>query len=97
VSEDEKMCAQFGAQETRRSKRNRRELTLVVSCIIHPIRAPWLYPNTLSDNVKDALRGERPSSRETNQASVHEWYLNTLKEWFRKDTRKTQKDHMVVE
>jgi hypothetical protein len=52
----------------------------------------------LFDNkMKDALRNERLSSQETHPASVHEWYCNTLKEWFRKATRKGQRDHMVVE
>jgi hypothetical protein len=92
-----KRCAHLGAQETRRSKRKRRELAFVVSCIILPIHAPWLYPSMLFDNMKDALRGERLSSEEAHQASVHEWYRNNLKECFHKATRKAQRDHMVVE
>jgi len=90
-------CAHLGALENRRSKRNRRELTFVVSCKILPVHAPWLCPNMLFDNMQDALRRERLSSQETHQASVHEGYRNTLREWFREATRKAQRDHMAVE
>ena len=86
-------CAHLGALETWRNKRNRWELTFVVSCIIFPVHAPWFYPNMLFDNMQD----ERLSSQETHQASVHEGYHNTLKEWFREATRKAQRDHMAVE
>jgi len=92
-----KWCAHLGALETRSSKRNRRELTFVASCVILPVQAPWLYPNMLFGNMKAVLHGERLSSQETHQASVHEGYRNTLKEWFRKATRKAQRDHMAVE
>jgi len=51
----------------------------------------------LFDNMQDELRSERLSSQETHQASVHEGYRNTLKEWFREATQKAQRDHMVVE
>ena len=49
------------------------------------------------DIMKDVLHGERLSSQETHQASVHESYRNILKEWFHKSPRKTQRDQMVVE
>jgi hypothetical protein len=84
------VCAPRGpGNPTQQEKQTR--VDICCSCIILTIHAPWLCPNMLFDDMKNALCGERLSSQETHQAPVHERYHNTLKEYSVKPSGKLKK------